>query len=637
MVMDTNNNASKNNRENNPNFRAVIITALDLEFLAVKSFLPNTESFPLSDLICDKGVIELNKNIWEILIVESGEHNVSAALTTKSAISDSSFKPDVALFVGVSGKLKDLKIGDVAVSKTVKFYEAGKAGETFLPRIKEIQINQFMNQLSMSITRDEEKKWLNRIKNDLEIIPIAKVGTIASGSLLVASTKSPEYDKIKEYCSEALAVEMEGFGFLQAVDKMDALVIRGISDLIDDKSQSDAKGSQQLAAKHAAAFAFEVLAKYGEMKKKCETKCPSPVHFSFPSIKEHGLREQIKNFNDNISTDSTILDTVKNNNITTISDNKCSTSDCGFPSYEIGSLRYPVEFLMGHPFEGYKFNDIICKLVDSNQKIPDDIGKVKIQLIEEFRKNLPSNASFFNGSTVRIEDWGKIEDRKRCNAKMLLLLSRGEYFSSIFTNFSLDKKILLTEDGHSISIREKYANKPIPLKKSILGNLLGFTVNVVTKDNKVILTERSARVALYPELFNTAVSGTINPDLDCDENHIPNPFLSAKREIYEEIGLHVDVNDITFSALIIEYDHCRPELIGEVKIDKTLDEMKKIMRRSNLDHFEYERLIDNNIDFTPENLYPLLKNNKWIPQGAICIIFSLIKKWGEERVEMAFK
>ena len=61
---------------------------------------------------------------------------------------------------------------------------------------------------------------------------------------------------------------MEGFGVLKAADAnpVHALVIRGISDLIDDKAEADAADTQELAARHASAFAFEVLAKYDREK-----------------------------------------------------------------------------------------------------------------------------------------------------------------------------------------------------------------------------------------------------------------------------------------------------------------------------------------------------------------------------------
>jgi hypothetical protein len=57
---------------------------------------------------------------------------------------------------------------------------------------------------------------------------------------------------------------MEGFGFLSAVrghKQVDAIVIRGISDLIDGKADTDRGGSQEIAACHASAFAFQMLSK----------------------------------------------------------------------------------------------------------------------------------------------------------------------------------------------------------------------------------------------------------------------------------------------------------------------------------------------------------------------------------------
>ena len=82
---------------------------------------------------------------------------------------------------------------------------------------------------------------------------------------MVTSTRTRLYKFLRKTYGDAVAVEMEGRGFLKATRanrQVEALVVRGISDLLAGKSEADASGSQEVAARHAAAFAFEVLAKY---------------------------------------------------------------------------------------------------------------------------------------------------------------------------------------------------------------------------------------------------------------------------------------------------------------------------------------------------------------------------------------
>jgi RNA polymerase sigma factor (sigma-70 family) len=66
---------------------------------------------------------------------------------------------------------------------------------------------------------------------------------------------------------------MEGRGFLQAAHanpNISALIVRGISDLLTDKSRTDRAGYQERAAEHASAFAFEILARLEAPKEEID-------------------------------------------------------------------------------------------------------------------------------------------------------------------------------------------------------------------------------------------------------------------------------------------------------------------------------------------------------------------------------
>jgi nucleoside phosphorylase len=244
---------------------AVILTAIRVEYVAVRAHLTDLEEETHPEgTVYERGIFSAYGRSWEVGIVEIGAGNAEAAVETKRAIDH--FKPSVALFVGVADGIKDVALGDVVVATKVYGYESGKVvEETFLPRPNVSLVSYALEQRAKAEARKPD--WLQRIKEPMPTPePSAFVGAIAAGDKVVASTNSDVYRLLRLNYGDALAVEKESHGFLKAVranKKMDALIIRGISALIDGKSDADARGSQQTAARHASAFAFEVLAKLG--------------------------------------------------------------------------------------------------------------------------------------------------------------------------------------------------------------------------------------------------------------------------------------------------------------------------------------------------------------------------------------
>jgi nucleoside phosphorylase len=242
----------------------VIQTALALEQEAVVSKLTNVSDYehPISKTIYKVGNYISVESKLQIVVGRTNQTNVNAALETERVIQH--FNPTYLFFLGVAGGLKDVNIGDIVIGTDVIGYERGKEKEEFFSRPQFGFASYEMEQKAVSFAYSEKWKRQSEIllnkKFHNEILTLA--GTIASGEKVVGSIKAPLYLFLKKYCSHALAVEMEGLGFLEACRPyplIKSLIIRGISDLVDGKEHADNEGSQPYASKNATEFLFGLI------------------------------------------------------------------------------------------------------------------------------------------------------------------------------------------------------------------------------------------------------------------------------------------------------------------------------------------------------------------------------------------
>lgn len=187
--------------------RAVILTAIPLEYQAVRKHVGelNELTHPKGN-VYENGVFAGDYHTWDIGIAEVGAGNNTCALQTERAISF--FNPDVIIFVGIAGGIKDLNLGDVVVAEKAYGYESGKVGASgFLTR-------PVVGMSSFEIferAKAEAKKtnWKDRLAKKFrrkKLKAIAK--PIAAGEKVVAEIRSEVYELIHKSYNDTVAVEM---------------------------------------------------------------------------------------------------------------------------------------------------------------------------------------------------------------------------------------------------------------------------------------------------------------------------------------------------------------------------------------------------------------------------------------------
>jgi nucleoside phosphorylase len=233
-----------------------------LEYRAVRALLTDVQlqEHP-SGTLFETGLLPATR--WRVVLAQIGEGNVAAAVVAERAATY--FTPNLVLFVGVAGALKDdLVVGDVVVATRIYAYAGGKAtAEEFLARPRSFETAYRLQQRASWLAATHGWSTAGLTRHD-GLPPAVHLKPVAAGEVVLASRDSALFDLLRRHYNDAAAVEMESGGLAQAAqinDSLPTLTIRGISDTTGpDKTDLDAAGWQPRAAYHAASFAAALLA-----------------------------------------------------------------------------------------------------------------------------------------------------------------------------------------------------------------------------------------------------------------------------------------------------------------------------------------------------------------------------------------
>lgn len=223
-----------------------IIGAMREELDAILKDVKNVEEIKLKVRTFYKGQI----NNKDVVLVLAGIGKVNAAITTSLLIEN--FNIDCIINIGVAGGQNGVKHKDVVISKEVLYHDFDV---TAFGKYKRGQIPGF----EALFYADEN--LLNKTKLILKELNFDfKIGKIASGDQFVYS--KDVISKVNELYSDIYAIEMEAGAIAQTATMYNIpfIVYRSISDILDDKNQSeDYNIFLELASKNASIVLNELI------------------------------------------------------------------------------------------------------------------------------------------------------------------------------------------------------------------------------------------------------------------------------------------------------------------------------------------------------------------------------------------
>ena len=213
-----------------------------------------------------------------------------------------------------------------------------------------------------------------------------------------------------------------------------------------------------------------------------------------------------------------------------------------------------------------------------------------------------------------------------------LIFHKTNYKNFIGTNknyqkFDIDK----LDKWHPLEINETEGFRL--LKNSSFSNDLATSCNVITKDNKILLSKRSKKVHILPGQMHTSIAEGMN-DNDLVSG-LPNPFNTIARGAKDEIGIDIDRKKIKILAIGNYLPFSQPYIACELRLDMTYEELIKVDGYTK-DSWEGNIKV---CEFNVESLFPLISSN-FEDDGILVsdiarhnIILSLIKEFGRNKIE----
>jgi len=289
-------------------------------------------------------------------------------------------------------------------------------------------------------------------------------------------------------------------------------------------------------------------------------------------------------------------------------------------------------------FTGWAPHEIKTIVLDTPLPIPDDLEILKEQKLPVVEKG------YFNIPHYRLVSFTPSFSELDHLEVTLACLDFYDYYT--LTPF-FDEPLLTALDGSKVPIREKYGNTALTYSSTDRGTSLiptpvSLQCIMVTKDEQIILMQRSLSVAFYPDHWSASFEETMNaPGFD-QQNNRARPgdadfFAGAIRGLEEEFAIPASaVESIKVLSLNVEYLTLSVDVIIVIKINLTSEEIKQnwLLKAWHRDEASRLALLPTELTAVVDKLF---SRTLWHPTSRMRLIQFLFHTYGVDEVAKAIR
>lgn len=318
-----------------------------------------------------------------------------------------------------------------------------------------------------------------------------------------------------------------------------------------------------------------------------------------------------------------------------------------FRHFVLGNIELPIMLLTGSPSTPFKMPEVTIDykpiVYHKEPNYPRHLLSAKHYLEAQYRSRYQyTSPQIPSTPLVRISNWeqeGETQNNLRGGLRLVLELTTFDTY--LTTNRSLDYMVIPSDStGQGFStdtIRHAYVRFPYDLKHSVLSNPLAVMVAIISRSanqeprDQVIIQYRGDTVASYRNRYQVSAAGYVSM-AHKDQNHNPNPFVTAIAEAKEEVADCLStLNPAEFNliGLAISWVDMLPLAYGYIVTSIPARQLTGDFARDG-----YEGTTST-LKFHPQDVLAHIADHKWTPDGAFAMCAALFAVFPRDAVERA--